>query len=399
MISVIPAKAGIQALNGNMTLHTIQTTQLDIPPGMIHLGIGQPDPSLLPLALIKDAAENRLSHDDASLLAYGAESGDGYFRRALANLLTEHYHKPVDADDLFVTAGASQGLDLICTLFTKPGDTIFVEEPSYFLALHIFRDHGLNIIGLPMDEDGLVVEALEENLTQHHPAFLYTIPTFHNPTSITLSAARRKQLVQLGQEHNLLIVADEVYHLLAYDSAPPQPLGNYIDEGRILSIGSFSKILAPGLRLGWIQTNQALHHRLVKSGLLESGGGLNPFTSKLVQSVLELGLQLDHLRNLKTVYGHRMAFLSAALQRHLGSSASFREPHGGFFIWLRLPEQIDAEALLSEAGQHNVGFQPGVRFSSRQSLKNYARLSFSFYDTPELETAAGRLADILRNNL
>jgi 2-aminoadipate transaminase len=399
MISIIPAKAGIQALNGNMTLHAIQTTQLDIPPGMIHLGIGQPDPSLLPLALIKDAAENRLSHDDASLLAYGAESGDGYFRRALANFLTEHYHKTVDADDLFVTAGASQGLDLICTLFTKPGDTIFVEEPSYFLALHIFRDHGLNIIGLPMDEDGLVVEALEENLTQHHPAFLYTIPTFHNPTSITLSAARRKQLVQLGQEHNLLIVADEVYHLLAYDSAPPQPLGNYIDEGRILSIGSFSKILAPGLRLGWIQTNQALHHRLVKSGLLESGGGLNPFTSKLVQSVLELGLQLDHLRNLKTVYGHRMAFLSAALQRHLGSSASFREPHGGFFIWLRLPEQIDAEALLSEAGQHNVGFQPGVRFSSRQSLKNYARLSFSFYDTPELETAAGRLADILRNNL
>ena len=117
-----------------MTLHTIQTTQLDIPPGMIHLGIGQPDPSLLPLALMKNAAEHRLSHDDVSLLAYGAESGDGYFRLALAQFLAEHYHKSVDADDLFVTAGASQGLDLICTLFTKPGETIFVEEPSYFLA-------------------------------------------------------------------------------------------------------------------------------------------------------------------------------------------------------------------------------------------------------------------------
>jgi 2-aminoadipate transaminase len=193
-----------------MTLHTIQTTQLDIPPGMIHLGIGQPDPSLLPLALMKNAAEHRLSHGDASLLAYGAESGDGYFRLALARFLTAHYHKPVDADDLFVTAGASQGLDLICTLFTKPGETIFVEEPSYFLALNIFRDHGLNIIGLPMDEDGLIIEALEENLTQHHPAFLYTIPTFHNPSGVTLSAARRERLVQLSQEHNLLIVADEV---------------------------------------------------------------------------------------------------------------------------------------------------------------------------------------------
>jgi len=381
-----------------MTLHTIQTTQLDIPPGMIHLGIGQPDPSLLPLALIKDAAEHRLSHDDASLLAYGAESGDGYFRRALANLLTEHYHKPVDADDLFVTAGASQGIDLICTLFTKPGDTIFVEEPSYFLALNIFRDHGLNIIGLPMDEDGLVVEALEENLTQHHPAFLYTIPTFHNPASITLSAPRRERLVQLGQEHNLLIVADEVYHLLAYDTTPPEPLANYTNAGTIFSIGSFSKILAPGLRLGWIQANQDLLRRLVKSGLLESGGGLNPFTSKLVQSALELGLQLDHLNNLKTVYGKRMSFLSDALRRHLGSSASFSEPNGGFFIWLRLPEQIDAEALLSEARQHNVGFQPGIKFSSRQNHKNYIRLCFSFYDTPELETAAGRLADVLGNH-
>lgn len=381
-----------------MTLQTIQTTQLEIPPGMIHLGIGQPDPSLLPLALMRTAAEHRLSHDDASLLAYGAESGDGYFRLALAQFLTEHYHKPVDADDLFVTAGASQGLDLICTLFTKPGDTIFVEEPSYFLALNIFRDHGLNIIGLPMDEDGLMVEALEENLTQHHPAFLYTIPTFHNPSSITLSAARRERLVQLSQAHNLLIVADEVYHLLAYDTAPPQPLANYTDVGMIFSIGSFSKILAPGLRLGWIQANQALRHRLVKSGLLESGGGLNPFTSKLVQSALELGLQRDHLIHLKTVYGQRMVFLSAALRRHLGSSASFSEPSGGFFIWLRLPEQIDAELILSEARQHNVGFQPGVRFSSRQSLKNYVRLCFSFYDTPELETAAGRLADVFRNH-
>jgi len=366
---------------------------------MIHLGIGQPDPSLLPLALMKKAAEHRLCNNDTSLLAYGAETGDGYFRLTLAQFLSEHYHKHVAADDLFITSGASQGLDLICTLFTKPGDTIFVEEPSYFLALHIFRDHGLNIIGLPMDEVGLIVEILEENIAQHNPAFLYTIPTFHNPSSITLSASRRERLVHLSQEHNLLIVADEVYHLLAYNTAPPQPLANYTDVGTIFSIGSFSKILAPGLRLGWIQANQSLLDRLVKSGLLKSGGGLNPFTSKLVQSALELGLQLDHLANLKAVYGHRMIFLSAALRRHLGSSASFREPSGGFFIWLGLPEQVDAEALLSEASRHNVGYQPGVRFSSRQGLKNYVRLCFSFYDTPKLETAAGRLAEVFRNNL
>jgi DNA-binding transcriptional MocR family regulator len=126
---------------------------------------------------------------------------------------------------------------------------------------------------------------------------------------------------------------------------------------------------------------------------------LNPFTSKLVQSALELGLQLDHLTNLKGIYGKRMFFLSDSLKRHLGGSASFIEPSGGFFIWLCLPDQIDAEAFLSEARQYNVGFQPGVRFSSQEGLKNYIRLCFSFYDTTKLEAAAGRLAEALRNYL
>jgi DNA-binding transcriptional MocR family regulator len=366
---------------------------------MIHLGIGQPDPSLLPLASMIKAAEHRLSNNDVSLLAYGAEPGDGYFRLSLAQFLSEHYRRTVDADQLFVTAGASQGLDLICTLYTQPGDTIFVEEPSYFLALHLFRDHRLNIISLPMDQDGLIIETLEEQLAQHHPAFLYTIPTFHNPSSVTLCAARRERLVQLSQKHNFLIVADEVYHLLAYTTAPPPPMANYIETGTICSLGSFSKILAPGLRLGWIQAQQALLDRLIKSGLLESGGGLNPFTSGLVNSVLQLGLQRDHLSHLKTVYGQRMRFLSDTLRRLLPDSANFTEPSGGFFIWLCLPDRIDAEALLSEAWQQDVGFQPGVRFSSRQGLKNYARLCFSFYDTAELETAVKRLADIIKMNL
>ncbi|MGD9371183.1 MAG: aminotransferase class I/II-fold pyridoxal phosphate-dependent enzyme, partial [Desulfobacterales bacterium] len=137
----------------------IQTTQLNIPKGMIDFGVGQPSPSLLPLSLLEKAAQHRLNRNDASLLAYGSQQGDGYFRIALARFLDEYYPIRVEPEQLFVTAGASQGLDLICTLFAKPGDTIFVEEPSYFLALRIFRDHQLNIIGLPMDDDGLVVEA------------------------------------------------------------------------------------------------------------------------------------------------------------------------------------------------------------------------------------------------
>ena len=257
----------------------IQTTQVQVSEGMIDFGIGQPAPALLPLVAMREAVADRLNQDDPSLLAYGAMPGDGYFRLALARFLSEQYKLPVEAGQLFITTGASQGLDLICTLFTQSGDTIFVEEPSYFLALSIFADHRLNVVSLPTDEGGLIIEALAEKLAEHRPAFLYTIPTFHNPSTATLSAARRKRLVELSQQHNFLIVADEVYHLLGYTAtSPPPPLGSHIEAGTVLSLGSFSKILAPGLRLGWIQTGPALIERLVKSGLLGRGGGLTPFT-------------------------------------------------------------------------------------------------------------------------
>ncbi len=379
-------------------MSTIQTTQLNLPEGMIDFGVGQPAPSLLPLAALREAAAHCLSQDDASLLYYGANYGHGYFRLALAQFLSEGYGMPVEAEHLFVTTGASQGLDLICTLFTRPGDTIFVEEPSYFLALRIFADHGLNVISLSTDEEGLMIEALEEKLAKHKPVFLYTVPTFHNPSAVTLSATRRERLVELSQQHNFLIVADEVYHLLAYTATPPPLLGSYIDAGTTLSLGSFSKILAPGLRLGWIQGAPALLERLAKSGLVDSGGGLNPFTSGIVRSAIELGLQAEHLSCLKATYRRRAAVLSAALRQHLPASVTFTEPHGGFFTWLRLPEEIDTGALLTEAHRHNVGFQPGIKFSSRQGLRNCARLSFAFFSEMEIEEGVKRLAQVLDQN-
>jgi len=374
----------------------LQTTQLNIPKGMIDFGVGQPSPSLLPLSLLEKAAQHRLSSNDASLLAYGSQQGDGYFRTALARFLTEYYPNPVEPEQLFITAGASQGLDLICTLFAKPGDTIFVEEPSYFLALRIFRDHQLNIIGLPMDDGGLVVEALQEQLGRHKPVFLYTVPTFHNPSNVTLSTERREKLVQLSRQHNFLIVADEVYHLLSYSTPPPPPLASYVDAGTVLSLGSFSKILAPGLRLGWVQTGQTLMDRLVACGLLDSGGGLNPFTSGLVRSAIEHGLQRNHLEHLKAVYAKRLEILKAALKRQLPKSLTVNEPGGGFFIWFKLAASVDTAELLPEARQHQVGYLPGIKFSSHQGLKNYVRLSFSYYEKNELELGVKRLGEVIK---
>ena len=301
----------------------------------------------------------------------------------------------MDPAYLFTTTGASQGLDYVCRLFTQPGETVFVENPTYSLALGIFADHRLNVVGLPMDEDGLIVEALEERLSHERPTFFYTIPTFHNPSGRTLSAARREKLVQLSLDYNFKIVADEVYQLLAYTITPPLPMAKYTEYGTVLSLGSFSKILAPGLRLGWIQTHPELMAKLINNGLIFSGGGLNPFTSAIVQSAIELGLQANQLSHLKKVYLQRMNALNFALRENLRDLVSFVEPKGGFFTWVRLPQEIDAQKLLPEANEHHVNFPPGSNFSPQRNFRNYMRLSFAYYDASELKEAVERLAAVI----
>ncbi len=373
----------------------IRTTQVADAADFINFGIGQPGISLLPLEILREAAAHRLGQKDPALLQYGTEYGDGYFRLALADFLTSGYGIPVEAEYLFITASASQALDMICSLFTHPGDVIFVEEPSYFLALRIFVDHQLKLISLPVDEHGLVLEALEEKLKEFDPVFLYTIPTFQNPTGVTLSASRKNRLADMSQEHGFYIVADEVYQLLNYTTVPPAPMASYLGGETVLSLGSFSKILAPGLRLGWIQAAPVLLDRLAGSGLLESGGGLNPFTSGIVRSVLEQGWQTQHLAFLKATYKERSMALSKALHQAIPEIISFNEPEGGFFIWLKLPPAVDTNRILTAARKENVGFQPGVNFSSSDGLGNCMRLSFAYYETPVLEEGVKRLGRVL----
>ncbi len=369
--------------------------QNQIPSGMIDLAIGQPSPWLLPLEVIASACADFGRWGKTDLLAYGFEQGDKGFRSALAAWLNPIYGRPVDPGELLVTNGASLALDLVCTLFARSGDTIFVEEPTYFLARKIFADHQLKPVALPMDADGLITDALEEELRRSRPAFLYTIPTFHNPTSVTLSAARREKLAEVSRRYDLLVVADEVYHPLAYNAPPPPPMAGHCLSADIISLGSFSKILAPGLRLGWLQTSPERIARIVGCGLLDSGGGLNPFTSGVVRSAIELGLLTAHLSRLRETYSERMAAMCAALRTHLSGRIEFIEPEGGVFIWVRLPEGTDAQELLARAKARHVEFVPGRRFSNREGLADFIRLSFAFYDTPELITGVERLAAVI----
>lgn len=377
----------------------IRTTQVNVSPGMIDLGVGQPDFELLPIDLLRRAAAQRLADGDRGFLNYGYEQGDGYFRLALADFLQRHYRQPVAAESLMTTAGTSQALDLICTCFTRPGDIVFVEEPTYFLALRIFADRGLQVVSVPTDENGLQMDPLEALLAQRRPAFLYTIPTFHNPTGVTLPAGRRERLLALSRDYEFVVVADEVYQLLHYAKEPPQPLATFPGSKNVLSLGTFSKILAPGLRLGWIHTSPSLLAPLLESGLLASGGGLNPFTSALVQVVLAEGWLDRHLAKLQVTYGRRLAAMDAALKADLGDAVEFLTPGGGFFFWVKLPEELAATAFRGTARRYHVDFRPGTLFSGAGGCQPYLRLCFAFYDEADNGEGIQRLGNALDDSL
>ena len=371
-------------------------TQIDFRPGVIDLGIGNPDFDLLPLDLLHQSAEAYFSTGDPRTLQYGVEQGDGYFRQVLAGFLSKRYGSGIDPELLFVTAGASSALDLLCTLYTQPGEVIFVEEPTYFLALRIFEDHGLKAVPITMDADGMRMDVLEQSLVENRPKFIYTVPVFQNPSGRTLSQDRRRKLVELAKRENFLVVADEAYQFLGYSQAQPESFAVYTkDVEQIISVNSFSKILAPGLRLGWVQAHQAVIERLSISGLLESGGGMNPYTSALVRGLIDSGGLDDNIANLRRDYYQRLTAMDAALRKHL-PQAEYELPQGGFFFWVKIPG-VDAAQLRRKARDYKVDFRQGTLFSSQKEMGDYLRLGFCFYDPEALEKGIVRLRESLEN--
>ncbi|NNJ65678.1 MAG: PLP-dependent aminotransferase family protein [Xanthomonadales bacterium] len=361
-------------------------------PGTVNFGVGQPSPDLLPVGLLRSACVDFLDNAHPQHVNYGDRQGDPAFLDALSRLLATEHGAPASPDSLFVTAGNSQALDFVCTLFTRPGDVVIVEEPSYFLAFRIFEDHGLNIVSVPVDEDGMDVDALELVLARTKPALLYTIPSFHNPSSRTLSRERRERLVGLSRTYGFPIVADEVYQMLWYDEPPPPALGTMIDRGEVLSLGSFSKILAPALRLGWIQASPRLLDRLLDAGVVNSGGSFNQFTSRVAAAAIESGLQLDFLETLRRTYASRVRIMDEALREHLGDVARWKRPEGGYFFWLELDESVDTTALRPRADALRTGYQPGENSSSAGGLKNCLRLSFAHYGEDQIRDGIARLS-------
>lgn len=380
-------------------MRPLRDTQHYLRPGIIELSWGHPDPALFPADDLARAATLALARDDRAALCYGADQGPASLIEQLCAWLGRHEARPPRADQVFIAGGLSQGLDLLCTLYTVPGDPILVESPTYHLALRVFRDHRLELIPVAGDEDGLRPDALADALARlkrlgRRPRFLYLVPNFCNPTGATLSLERRRTVVALARAADILILEDDVYRHLWYDAPPPPPLSDLAPD-QVIRLGSFSKLLAPGLRVGWLIAPAEVVRRCARSGLLDSGGGISHFAAHVVAAFMALGLFDAHVEKLRAAYRARRDLFCAALQHHLPASCAWQAPGGGFFVWVRLPEGVDSADLLPRAEAFGVSYVPGARFYVDGRSSEYVRLAFTLLTNEELLEGARRLAAVI----
>jgi DNA-binding transcriptional MocR family regulator len=371
-------------------------TQTPLRAGIIELAVGEPDPALLPRDLIRAAAGRALADPGDALLSYGSREGPARLREAVARRAATTEGLRQGAGDLLVSAGNSQALELTLATLTTPGDVVLVEDPTYHLALGIVRDHPVEVVAVPLGDEGIEPDALEAVLAGLRKAgrrarLLYTIPTFDNPTGVSLAGPRRRRLLELATAHDVVVVEDDVYRELAYDGAAPPSLRATDTSAPVVRLGSFSKSLAPGLRLGWIDARADLRERLAGAGVLESGGCVAQFAAGVVGRVLESGDYDAHVALLRRTYTARRDALVRALREHLPAGCRFAVPAGGYFVWVTLPDDLSASELLPRAEALGVSFAPGARFS-RHGADDGLRLSFTLYGEAALAEGARRLA-------
>lgn len=382
------------------------------PPGTISFVYGLPDPESFPVADLQRAFEVVLKRRPELALQYGPEQGYGPLIDYLRAKLARDEGLSVARSQMMLTGGSSQALDHLCTLFTLPGDTVLVEAPTYHETLQLLRDHGLRPVQVPTDEGGLQVEALAASLEQldrsaatgspveAQTRFLYVIPNFQNPSGITLAADRRPGVLELAEAHGLLVIEDDVYRDLDYSGGVPPSLFA-LDGGTkpVLRIGSFSKILAPGLRLGWLLGPDDVIERLINSGLRNMGGGANPLVANALADYCQEGLLEPHIERLCRVYRQRRDVMLAALRNWMPEAVQWTVPGGGFFVWLTLPEPLRAADVADRARREGLMLLPGDPFFAELPLGQHLRLAFSYVTPAKIEEGVEILGLVLRSAL
>ncbi|MCF2149204.1 PLP-dependent aminotransferase family protein [Desmonostoc muscorum LEGE 12446] len=356
---------------------------------------GLADPTLFPHADLADASAAVLAQEAAIALNYGPPSAQLY-EQIILRLQAQGI--AADRDRVLLGYGSGQILGLLPDVFIEPGDVVIVEGPTFLGVVARFVHAGARLITIPVDELGMDVDALEETLSDLkkqgiRPRFIYTIPTFHNPTGTTMPLFRRQKLVALAAEYGVLVVEDDAYKDLRFQGEAVPSLASLDQEGWVFYVSTFSKIIAPGVRLGWACGDPAIIERLA---MFKSEGPVGPFVSHVVGRYCATGKLDAHIQKLITCYQHKCNLLLEAIAAEFPSDIVALQPDGGFFVWCKLPQNISAKALLTACAEHGVSFLPGTRCYANGQGDDAMRLAFSFQPNDKIVEGIATLGRVLR---
>ncbi len=378
----------IRELGGSLVR---RVADLSTRPGMISLATGVPRTIPSPHLHLEDLFQQTLAASGQSLFQDSPVAGLAPLRAELGRRLAMRGCIKPSAEHIFVLSGSQQGLYLVAQLLLQPGDVVLVESPTYLGALEVFHAVGARLVEVPMDDEGMRLEAMGRILSHIDVHLIYTIPNFQNPTGSTMSAERRMALLTLAQRHQVPILEDDLYGELAYDGSPPAPLRAIDEEGCVLYLGGLSSILGPGLRLGWLLVPSALVRPLTA---LRQAMDLHPdsFVQEIIHALLTDGSFDAHLEWVRSTYARRREIMLGALERYMPPGVRWNRPKGGFYIWCSLPQPLNSEELLETAARERVIFVPGSVFFSDGRGERFLRLSFVHASGKEIEEGVRRLA-------
>jgi 2-aminoadipate transaminase len=367
-------------------------------PDVISLSGGMPDVRRVPHEAVQRAVREAMRHDGASALQYGSSNGREELRATIVGLMAESGVR-LSEDDLIVTAGAQQGLDLLAKVFLDPGDVVICEGPTYVGALQAFSAYQPRIECVAMDEHGMRMDLLEETLRRLGPRgakFIYTIPNFQNPAGVTLSGERRRRMLELAHEYDVPVVEDDPYGRLRYAGGHILPL-KALDPD-VIYLGTFSKIFAPGLRLGWMAAPRPI---LAKVLLAKQAADLcgSSFAQAVAERYMTGTTWRRVLADLARTYHERRDVMLEALAEHFPADVSWTRPEGGFFVWVTLPDYVDTRSVLAEAVEHGVTFVPGSDFFPDGSGANCLRIAFCYEEPAQIAEGVRRIAEVLEDTL
>ena len=375
-------------------------------PDIISFAGGLPAPDVFPVEEFSEACQRVLRDCGPTALQYGTTEGYLPLREMIARH-TARYGLEVSADNILITSGSQQALDLLGRIFINGGDRILVESPTYMGALQAWNAYGAEYVPVPMDEDGMITDDLEEAL-RVGPKFIYVLPNFQNPTGVTLSLERRKQLIELADRYGVPIIEDDPYGQLRFEGEHISPIvvlddlyrnnSSHCYHGNVIYLSTFSKILAPGLRLAWVVAPPEVIRKLVQA---KQGADLHTstFTQIVAHEVSHGGFLDKHIQKICQVYGERRNVMLGAMDAYFPPEVDWTQPKGGLFLWGRMPENLDANEVLALALEHKVAFVPGGPFFPRGGGENTMRLNFSNAKPEKIQEGISRLGSVLAEKI